>query len=302
MEKRILALCIAALLVLGLTASCGAETVVPDSEPVSSSSGPATDQVADASEMTTVEDVVEQGMVPIYADALRDGVYPVEMKSSSSMFKADHVELSVSQGKMEAVLYMTSKSYLYLFAGTAQEAASAAEMDFIPLADPEAEVSTFTLPVEALDEGLSFAAFSRKKEKWYDRTLLFRADSLPADAFLDSRYTTAAQLGLSDGTYTVEVTLTGGSGRAGVTSPAEITVCGDTCTAKIVWSSSNYDFMIVDAAQYDPLTTEGGSAFEIPIQGFDSPMPVQADTTAMSQPHLIDYTLTFHSATVKAAK
>ena len=60
--------------------------------------------------------------------------------------------------------------------------------------------------------------------------------------------------------------------------------------------------MIVDGVQYDPITTEGGSTFEIPIQGFDCPMPVQADTTAMSQPHLIDYTLTFDSATVTAAE
>lgn len=302
MYKRILALCLTALFVISILAGCGAEgsASAPTSE--GSSDGPTTDQVATASEMTTVEEVVEEGMEPIYADAIRDGVYPVEMKSSSSMFKADHVELVVAEGRMNAVLYMTSKSYLYMFAGTAAEAAASDEAGYILLEESSDDMGTFTLPVEALDAGLSFAAFSKKKEKWYDRTLLFRADSLPVEAFSESRYTTASDLGLEDGTYTVEVTLSGGSGRASVDSPATITVSGGEVTAVIVWSSPNYDFMVVDGQQYDPVNTEGNSVFEIPAAGFDCPMPVQADTTAMSQPHLIDYTLYFDSATITPAE
>ena len=301
MYKRILALLLAALFALSLLTACGAEGSAEASAQSSASDGPATDQVANASEMTTVEEVVEDGMEPVYADALRDGTYPVEMKSSSSMFKADHVELVVADGQMEAVLYMTSKAYLYMFAGTAAEAAASDETGYIQLEEAGDDMGTFTLPVEALDAGLSFAAFSKKKEKWYDRTLLFRVDSLPAEAFLESRYTTASDLGLEDGTYTVEVALSGGSGRASVDSPAEIAVSGGTVVAKIVWSSPNYDFMVVDGQQYDPVNTEGNSVFEIPVAGFDSPVPVQADTTAMSQPHLIDYTLYFDSATITPA-
>ena len=48
-------------------------------------------QVATAEEMTEVVDVVEPGMVPVYPNELVDGTYDVEMASSSSMFKADHV-------------------------------------------------------------------------------------------------------------------------------------------------------------------------------------------------------------------
>ena len=59
--------------------------------------------------------------------------------------------------------------------------------------------------MEALDKPLNCAAFSKKKEKWYDRTILFRADSLPTEAFNEGDVTTTDVLGLEDGEYTVEV-------------------------------------------------------------------------------------------------
>ena len=59
--------------------------------------------------------------------------------------------------------------------------------------------------------------------------------------------------------------------------------------------------MKVDDVQYDPVNTEGNSVFEIPVSGFDWKMPVLADTTAMSTPHEIDYTLTFDSASLEPA-
>ena len=285
-------------LALSLLAGCGGAPVSPER---AGSEGAETAQVAGASEMTAVEEVVEEGMEPIYADALAEGTYPVEMKSSSSMFKADHVELKVEDGKLEAILYMTSKSYLYLYPGTGEEAAAAAETDYILPEEAGGEMTTFTLPVEALDAGVPCAAFSKKKGKWYDRTLLFRADSLPAEAFLEARYTTPASLNLAEGTYTVDVALSGGSGKASVESPATLTVDGENCTVRIVWSSDKYDYMVVEGQEYLPVNETGNSAFEIPVKGFDYPMPVQADTTAMSQPYLIDYTLTLDSATLTPA-
>lgn len=316
MKNRKIALLLAAGMLLGLLSACGSETASAASvvsngseaaEEVAASSGeteiaaPKADQVASAGEMTTVEDVVEAGMTPVYASELKDGTYEVEMKSSSSMFKVDRCELQVKNGTMQAVLYMTSQSYLYLYAGTAEEAAAASEEDYIPREEADDGMGSFTLPVEALDAGVSCAAFSKKKEKWYDRTLLFRADSLPAEAFLEERGTDAADLMLNDGEYTVDVTLSGGSGRASVESPAKLTVSGGVLTVTIVWSSSNYDYMLVDGVQYDPVNTEGNSVFELPLNTFDTPVAVQADTTAMSQPYLIDYTLTFDSASVAPA-
>jgi len=103
---------------------------------------------------------------------------------------------------------------------------------------------------------------------------------------------------LTDGKHTIEVTLSGGSGRASVESPAEITVDGETITATIVWSSPHYEYMLVDGVKYDPVQTEGNSVFEIPVV-LDEDMPVSASTVAMSEPHLIEYTLHFDSSTVK---
>ncbi|MBO4911508.1 MAG: ABC transporter substrate-binding protein [Butyrivibrio sp.] len=97
---------------------------------------------------------------------------------------------------------------------------------------------------------------------------------------------------ISDGEYAASVTLTGGSGRASVESPCTVTAKNGKLTARIVWSSSKYDYMIVDGKRFDKVNDEGNSEFEIPIIP-DKAMKVQADTTAMSKPYLIDYTLTF---------
>ena len=115
----------------------------------------------------------------------------------------------------------------------------------------------------------------------------------------DDAYAAVESLQVEDGTYTCSVQLEGGSGRASVTSPTTITVKDGTATAEIVWSSSNYDYMKVDDTQYNPTNTEGNSTFEIPVLGFDYAMPVSADTTVMSTPHEIDYTLFFDSTTLE---
>ena len=106
---------------------------------------------------------------------------------------------------------------------------------------------------------------------------------------------------LADGDYQVAVTLEGGSGKATVESPAKLIVENGKMTAVIVWSSPNYDQMIVDGEQYLPVPRDGNSTFEIPVSAFDKDLPVQAETTAMSQPHMIDYTLNFDSSTITSA-
>ena len=103
---------------------------------------------------------------------------------------------------------------------------------------------------------------------------------------------------LTDGDYQIAVTLSGGSGKAWVESPAKLIVADGKMTAVIVWSSPNYDQMIVDGEQYLPVPRSGNSTFEIPVSALDEDLPVQAETTAMSQPHMIDYTLHFDSSTL----
>ncbi|SFN51166.1 iron complex transport system substrate-binding protein [Pseudobutyrivibrio sp. UC1225] len=94
------------------------------------------------------------------------------------------------------------------------------------------------------------------------------------------------------GTYQCEIALEGGSGRATVESPAEVTVSEEGNTVKLVWSSSHYDYMVVDGIRYDnEANIDENSVFTIPFSSFDESFDVIGDTTAMSTPHEIEYTL-----------
>lgn len=93
---------------------------------------------------------------------------------------------------------------------------------------------------------------------------------------------------------TVRVTLSGGTGRATVEPVAALTGNGDDILATIIWSSSNYDYMVVDGEKYYSEAAEGeNSRFTIPVSGFGVDIPIRANTTAMSEPHEIEYTLRF---------
>ena len=255
-------------------------------------------EVASASETVEAEDVVQDWMVPVTADQLVPGTYPVTVDSSSSMFRIEACELTVADGAMRAVMTMGGTGYKYLYMGTGEEAAAAEEADFIPFVE-EGDVHRFTVPVEALDSGVDCAAFSKKKEKWYERVLVFRADSLPVEAFAPGAYKTTADLGLEDGEYQVNVELYGGSGKAGVESPARLTVSGEDCLLELAWSSPHYDYMIVNGEKYLPVNEDGNSVFEVPVSVFDRPFAVIADTTAMSEPHEITYTLRLDAESVE---
>lgn len=103
---------------------------------------------------------------------------------------------------------------------------------------------------------------------------------------------------LPDGKYEIEAVLTGGSGRATITSPATILVQDEKAVVEIEWSSQNYDYMILDGETYYPVNTEGNSVFELPVTAFDTEVAVTADTTAMSVPHEIDYTIFLDSTSI----
>ncbi len=315
-KRTIAAFCVMVLLLVGCgsnaastaeTESAEMETAVTETETTAETeksgtetaeSASADDQVATAAEMTTPEDVVEDWMQPITGNQIQNGVYDIKVDSSSSMFNIVDCQLLVQDGNMTAVMTMSGTGYLYLYMGTGEEAVQASEDTYIPYKENAEGAHTYTVPVEALDKGIACAAFSKNKEKWYDRTLVFRADSLPTGAFARGMISAPEDLGLADGTYEVEVTLTGGSGKASVASPAKITVSDGKIQATIVFSSANYDYMLVDGEKYLNESTEGNSTFTIPVSGFDWKMPVTADTTAMSTPHEIDYSLYFDSATI----
>ena len=126
--------------------------------------------------------------------------------------------------------------------------------------------------------------------------MIYVAQMLSLDVFAVSE---AAKVNLEDGDYTIEVMLEGGSGRATITSPAAMIVRNGEAYARIQWSSSNYDYMKMDDKIFTPVSQDGSSTFEIPIPDFDKPITVAANTTAMSTPHEIEYTLTFLQDTIK---
>ncbi len=108
-----------------------------------------------------------------------------------------------------------------------------------------------------------------------------------------------APQGPEDGNYTANVTLAGGTGRATVQSPARLRCTNGQFYATIVWSSPNFDYMKVGGVRYDLIGAPGSnSTFEIPVAAFDQILPVVADTVAMSEPHEVEYTLTFDSASL----
>ncbi len=304
MKKTIIAISLLTVLAL---ASCGAGE--NSSEQSSSQAAVSVSDEENTEETTAAEstehatapqnEVGFDGMQEISADALNAGDYSISVDSSSSMFKIADCILHVGEDGMTADIIIGSKSYDAMFMGTEDEAKASEGSGRITYTENESGQSVFTVPVEALDKEIQCAALSAKKQEWYGRTLVFRGDSLPDNAFRELRYATVDSLGLEDGEYTVEVTLDGGSGKASVASPARLTVENGKAAAEIKWSSDKYDKMIAGDVEYAPEITDGHSVFEIPVEGFDYRMPVQAETTAMSEPHMIDYTLFFDSATIE---
>ena len=121
---------------------------------------------------------------PITADQLAEGTYEITVDSSSSMFKVVHCDLMVADGAMKAVMTMSGQGYGKLFMGTGEAAAAASEEAFIPFELDADGAKTFTVPVEALNQDTDCAAWSIKKEKWYDRVLVFNSNDLPETALL----------------------------------------------------------------------------------------------------------------------
>ena len=247
-----------------------------------------------------------QTQVETESSSLEDGVYIADFNTDSSMFHVNEAcdgkgTLTVKDGEMTIHVSLTSKKILNLYYGLAADAVKEGAELLDPTTDSVTysdgmteEVYGFDIPVPALDEEFDVALIGTKGT-WYDHKV---SVSNPEPKEDDAK----SAVDLEDGTYTAEVTLEGGSGRATIESPATITVKDGVATASIVWSSPNYDYMIVDGEKLLPVNTEGNSVFEIPVASFDTALDVIADTVAMSKPHEIEYTLAFDSSTIKTAE
>ena len=279
-------LAVSALLAASL-AGCGSSA----SSVASSASSEAVSSVAESA----VSEAASESAAASSARALEDGTYTAEFDTDSSMFHVNEASdgkgtLTVEDGQMTLHISLQSKKIVNLYVGMAADAPDH-EADWLqPTTDTvtysdgtSEEVYGFDVPVEALDTDFQLAILGTKG-KWYDHTVSVRNVEAQAAEAVETP---------ADGSYTCEVTLEGGSGRATVDSPAALTVADGKMTATIVWSSPNYDYMIVDGEKYLPTNTEGNSTFEIPVSALGVPLSVVADTVDMSTPHEIEYTLTF---------
>ena len=122
----------------------------------------------------------------IYVENLNEVVYNIDVKSSSSMFRIVKCELNVSNGEMTAVMTLSGTGYEKLFMGTGEEALNSTDEECIFFVEDSEGMYTYTVPVQALDMEIDCAAWSIRKEKWYDRVLIFQSDTLPEEAFAKS--------------------------------------------------------------------------------------------------------------------
>ena len=286
--KKLTVLVLTALLVLSMGA-CGQSTAAPEA---TVKTGAETTAAAETTEGTAAPETVEAP-----APALADGVYLADFNTDSTMFHANEVcegkgTLTVKDGKMTIHVSLASTSILNLYPGLAEDA----QKDGAELLQPSKDeltypdglketVNGFDIPVPALDQEFDVALIG-KKGKWYDHKVSV-SNPVPQ-----------GQEAPADGEYTVEAVLSGGTGKAKLMNPTALTVSEGKITATIVWSSSNYDYMIVNGDQYLPITTEGGSTFQIPVESLGVEIPVTADTVAMGTPHEIAYTILLQADTV----
>lgn len=169
--KRIFLFLLALLLLTGCAAqSTQTETTVP----------PTTEVIPE-----TTETIPEETEPPvIYADQLADGTYEITVDSNASMFRVVHCALTVENGTMTAAMTMSGQGYGLVYMGTGEEALADSEEAYIPFTEDENGGKVFTVPVEALNQEHDCAAWSIRKEKWYDRVLIFESAGLPAEAYL----------------------------------------------------------------------------------------------------------------------
>ena len=200
---------------------------------------------------------------------LDNGTYVVTFLSDHSMFHVNDANndkgiLTVKDGEMTVHVSLQSKKIVKLFYGNKEDAQKEGadliepSVDLIDYGDGyTSEVYGFDVPVPYLDEPFEVSILGTH-DNWYTHNVTV------SDPVLGDDIHQGTELDLENG----EATLT------------------------LIWSSANYDYMIVDGAELKPVNEEGNSTFEVPVKVLNEPFKVIADTTAMSQPHEIEYELT----------
>lgn len=260
--------------------------------------------IAGTTEVAATETAQNEAQLP-------DGIYTAEFSTDSSMFHVSEAcdgkgTLTVKDGVMTIHISLGSKKILNLYPGLAEDAAKDGAVLLEPTTDTVTysdgmteEVYGFDVPVPVIGEEFDLALIGTKG-KWYDHKV--KVSDPVAEDSREAANGSFDMSALADGSYTIELTMEGGSGRASIQSPVQITVADGAATATLEWSSPNYDYMLVNGEKYLPVNTEGNSVFEVPVEALDAPLTMIGDTVAMSTPHEVEYTVTFHSETLESAE
>ena len=294
----------ACLLIGGCGAGQAADATSAESTVAAQESTVTPTESTEATETVSTETAQDEAQLP-------DGVYTAEFSTDSSMFHVSEAcdgkgTLTVKDGVMTIHISLGSKKILNLYPGLAEDAAKEGAVLLEPTTDTVTysdgmteEVYGFDVPVPAIGEEFDLALIGTKG-KWYDHKVKV-SDPVAEDSreAANGSYDMSA---LADGSYTIELAMEGGSGRASIQSPAQLAITDGAATVTLEWSSPNYDYMLVNGEKYLPVNTEGNSVFEVPVEALDAPLTMIGDTVAMSTPHEVEYTVTFHSETLESAE
>lgn len=294
----------ACLLLGGCGAGQAADATSAESTVAAQESTVTLTESTEAAETVSTETTQNEAQLP-------DGVYTAEFSTDSSMFHVSEAcdgkgTLTVKDGVMTIHISLGSKKILNLYPGLAEDAAKDGAVLLEPTTDTVTysdgmteEVYGFDVPVPAIGEEFDLALIGTKG-KWYDHKV--KVSDPVAEDSREAANGSFDMSALADGSYTIELTMEGGSGRASIQSPTQLAIADGAATATLEWSSPNYDYMLVNGEKYLPVNTEGNSVFEVPVEALDAPLTMIGDTVAMSTPHEVEYTVTFHSETLESTE
>lgn len=219
---------------------------------------------------------------PLMGWQLKDGSYDGAVNGTKAFSDCDDCEITVSSGSVQVSFDFGDPEITQLYQGDAASAEADAGNAV------QGTGGAFTLNIGALEQKQKVAVY--KDGKWQDCRVAFRVRGIGRSDM--------AEGDVKDGKYKVDVSLEGGSGRAHVSSPAVVTARKGRLTARIKWSSEYYQYVQIGGVQFKKINKKGHSRMDIPVV-LDQDISIQALTTAMSTPHLIDYTIRFDRSSLR---
>ena len=246
-----------------------------------------------------------------------NGIYSGTAETGAQMFKVVAVELTVKDGDMKAKITLSGVAYDYLYMGTPEEATAADKSAWIAgigTADyttDDGQTKTgmqYEIPVAALDQPLTVASHSEKRDKWYARTITIASASLKKTSDLPADETNK----IADGIY--EATAETGAAMFKVVK-VKLTAKDGKMTALITLSGAGYNYLYLgtsaDAAADKSAwiaskgkgeytlngETKTGLQFEIPVEALDQGLAVAAH--AVKSGKWFDRTITIASSSLK---